>query len=215
MTAANRSLTTLLNQRRLFLTRERSDAAEIVYVCVDDGLPGGYPVGYAVPSRAGTWFAYARSRPGRVFACDQVDAGLPSAEAAVRAVIDHARYGDVLYALERGVGSDATYTTELHRDHAAWLVALDEPEGITDLGGGRVRFTGPAVAYLRGLPARLGCHVDQEDRIWLAGQPHRLIREPRPPSRPAPEEARTDRRLPDRLPDRLAEPADGYEGRFR
>ncbi|MGW7362044.1 hypothetical protein ACWGI8_01120 [Streptomyces sp. NPDC054841] len=179
MTVSDRSLTTLLKQRMLFLTRERSDAAEIVYVCVDDGLPGGYPVGYVMPSRAGTWFAYARVRPGRVFACDQVDAGLLSIDAAVRAVLDHARYGDVLYALERGVGSDATYTTVLHPDHAAWLAALDEPEGITHLGDGRVRLTGPAVAYLRGLPERLGCHVDDEDRIWLAGESYRLIREPR------------------------------------
>lgn len=101
MTVIDRSLTRLLKQRRLFLTRERSDAAEIVYVCVDDGLPGGYPVGYVIPSRTGTWFAYARARPGRVFANDQVDAGLLSVEEAVRAVLDHARYGDVLFALEQ------------------------------------------------------------------------------------------------------------------
>ncbi|WP_328888539.1 hypothetical protein [Streptomyces sp. NBC_00316] len=177
MAVIESSLTTMLKQRRLFLTRERSDAAEIVYVCVDDGLPGGYPVGYVIPSRAGTWFAYARARPGRVFACDQVDAGLLSIDAAVRAVLGHARYGDVLYALEQGVGSDTTYTTEVRQDHAVWLAALAEPEGITHLGNGRVRFTGPAVAYLRGLPERLGCHVDDEDRIRLAGESYRLIRE--------------------------------------
>lgn len=186
MAVIESSLATMLKQRRLFLTRERSDAAEIVYVCVDDGLPGGYPVGYVIPSRAGTWFAYARARPGRVFACDQVDAGLLSIDAAVRAVLDHARYGDVLYALEQGAGSDAAYTTEVRQDHAVWLAALAEPEGITHLGNGRVRFTGPAVAYLRGLPERLGCHVDDEDRIRLAGESYRLIRETRHtgPARP-------------------------------
>ncbi|WP_392753198.1 hypothetical protein [Streptomyces sp. LN590] len=179
MTVIDRSLTRLLKQRRLFLTRERSDAAEIVYVCVDDGLPGGYPVGYVIPSRTGTWFAYARARPGRVFANDQVDAGLLSVEEAVRAVLDHARYGDVLFALEQRAGSDATYTAEVHRAHATWLAALAEPEGITHLGNGRVRFTGPAVAYLRGLPERLGCHVEDEDRIHLGGKSYRLTRETR------------------------------------
>ncbi|MFB6612831.1 hypothetical protein ACIGFK_15145 [Streptomyces sp. NPDC085524] len=179
MTVIDGSLTTLLKTRGLFLTRERSDAAGIVYVCVDDGLPGGYPVGYVVPSRAGTWFAYARARAGRVFACDQVDAGLPGIDAAVRSVLDHARYGDVLYALARESGSGETYTAELHREHAAWLASLSAPKGISRLGDGRVRLTGPAVAYLRGLPARLGCHVDAEDRIWLAGEPYRLVRETR------------------------------------
>ncbi|MET9582069.1 hypothetical protein ABZY10_02905 [Streptomyces sp. NPDC006539] len=195
MTVIDRSLTRLLKQRRLFLTRERSDAAEIVYVCVDDGLPGGYPVGYVIPSRTGTWFAYARARPGRVFANDQVDAGLLSAEEAVRAVLDHARYGDVLFALEQRAGSDATFTAEVHRAHATWLAALAEPEGITHLGNGRVRFTGPAVAYLRGLPERLGCHVDDEDRIHLGGESYRLTRETRRTGDAHPEEEWADRGL--------------------
>ncbi|MFJ8013409.1 hypothetical protein [Streptomyces sp. NPDC096339] len=179
MTVIDGSLGALLKTRGLFLTQERSDAAGIVYVCVDDGLPGGYPVGYVVPSRAGNWFAYARARAGRVFACDQVDAGLSGIEAAVRSVLDHARYGDVLYALARESGSEDVYTVELHREHAAWLASLSAPKGITRVGDGRVRLTGPAVAYLRGLPRRLGCHVDVEDRIWLAGEPYRLVREPR------------------------------------
>ncbi|MEV7520430.1 hypothetical protein [Streptomyces sp. NPDC091371] len=179
MTVIDGSLTMLLKARGLFLTREESDAAGIVYVCLDDGLPGGYPVGYVVPSRAGSWFAYARARAGRVFACDQVDAGLSGIEAAVRAVLDHARYGDVLYALARDSGAEVSYTAELRRDHATWLASLPAPNGITHLGGGRVRLTGPAVAYLRGLPERRGCHVDAEDRLWLAGEPYRLVRETR------------------------------------
>ncbi|MFD9726392.1 hypothetical protein [Streptomyces sp. NPDC059072] len=171
MTVIDGSLTALLMTRGLFLTRERSDAAGIVYVCVDDGPPGGYPVGYVVPSRTGSWFAYARARAGRVFACDQVDAGLTGIEAAVRAVLDHARYGDVLYALARERESGDAYTVELHWELAAWLASLSAPRGISRLGARKVRLTGPAVAYLRGLPQRLGCHVDAQDRIWLAGRP--------------------------------------------
>ncbi|WP_210588850.1 hypothetical protein [Streptomyces sp. GESEQ-35] len=94
------SLTSLLQQRRLFLTPERRRAGVVVYVCVDDGFPGGFPVGRVIPCEAGTWSAYARVRSGRVFADDLVSAGLPSLEEAVRAVVGHARYGDVLLAME-------------------------------------------------------------------------------------------------------------------
>ncbi|PBC62722.1 hypothetical protein BKI49_15780 [Streptomyces sp. Tue6028] len=180
MTVIDRSLTGQLKRRGLFLTQERSDVAEIVYVCVDDGLPGGFPVGYVIPSRAGAWSAYARVRPGvRVFATDEVGTGLPDVVEAVRAVLDHARYGDVLFALEQETDRDGTYTAQVRREHAAWFAALDAPEGITQLGDGRIRLTAPAVAYLRGLPARLGCHVDGDDRIRLAGESYVLTREPR------------------------------------
>ncbi|MEV3854993.1 hypothetical protein AB0J38_11780 [Streptomyces sp. NPDC050095] len=170
-------LVALLKQRGLHLTQERSDAAEITYVCVRDGLPGGYPIGYVLPSRTGTWFAYARARPGRIFACDQVDSGLPSSDAAVRAVVGHARYGDVLQAMELAAGSTATYTVDLPRRHAARLAARAETDGVTRIGPGRVRLTAAAVAYLRGQPERLGRHVDPDNRLWLEGQPHPLIRE--------------------------------------
>ncbi|MCQ4213156.1 hypothetical protein [Streptomyces longispororuber] len=179
VTVVDRPLTALLKQRGLYLNQERSDAAEIMYVCLRDGLPGGYPVGYVLPSRTGTWFAYARSRPGRVFACDQVESGLFSVESAVRAVLGHARYGDVLRAMELAAGSTATYTADLPRRHAARLAALAEPDGVTRLGAGRVRLTAAAVAYLRGLPERHGPHVDHENRIWLTGDSYPLLREPR------------------------------------
>ncbi|MGW6142519.1 hypothetical protein ACWFRM_42365 [Streptomyces sp. NPDC055144] len=177
MTVADRPLTALLKQRGLHLTQERSDAADITYVCLHDGLPGGYPIGYVLPSRAGTWFAYARARPGRIFACDQVESGLSSAESAVRAVLDHAHFGDVLHAMELAAGSNATYTADLPRGHAARLTALAEPGGVTRLGNRRVRLTATAVAYLRGLPKQHGCHVDHEDRIWLGGESYALTRE--------------------------------------
>ncbi|MFJ8020549.1 hypothetical protein [Streptomyces sp. NPDC096311] len=122
---------------------------EIVYVCVDDGLPGGFPIGHVIrtgASGAGSWSAYARVRPGRVVANDQAATSLLT------------------------VG-------EVHRDHATHLAALDEPEGVTHLGNGTVRFTSPAVACLRSLPERLDCRVDGENRIRLAGESYPLIRE--------------------------------------
>ncbi|WP_075027157.1 hypothetical protein [Streptomyces mirabilis] len=69
----------------------------------------------------------------------------------MNAVLDPARYGDVMFALEQRSGSVVTYIAEVHRDHATRLAALDEPEGITRLGNGTVRFTSPAVAHLRSL----------------------------------------------------------------
>ncbi|MEB8338062.1 hypothetical protein [Streptomyces endophyticus] len=185
MTVVDRPLTTLLRQRGLFLTQERSDAAEIMYVCVRDGLPGGYPVGYVLPSRAGTWFAYARARPGRIFACDQVDSGLFSLVSAVRAVLEHAHFGDVLQALERAAGVTTTYTADLPRVHVARIAAVAGPDGLARLGRGRVRLTATTVAYLRGLPRRLDCYVDEENRIRVEGETYLLTREGRPGPSPS------------------------------
>ncbi|MFI1397538.1 hypothetical protein [Streptomyces sp. NPDC020681] len=111
MAVIDRSLTRLLKQRMLFLSPDRTDAADadVVYVCVDDGLPGGFPVGRVILSDTGTWSAYARVRPGRVFANDRVSAGLLSLDEAVRAVVDHARYGDVVSALEQEADCVTTY----------------------------------------------------------------------------------------------------------
>ncbi|MFE1272042.1 hypothetical protein [Streptomyces sp. NPDC058758] len=66
----------------------------VVYVCVDDGFPGGFPLGRAIRDDDGTWCAYARFRPGRVFADDRVATGLPDLRAAVREVLAHARPTD-------------------------------------------------------------------------------------------------------------------------
>lgn len=108
MADVDRSLTSLLNQRRLSFSPEpeRAAAMDAVYVCVDDGFPGGVPIGHVTLSDTGTWSAYARVRPGRVFAEDQVSAGLPTLEDAVRAVLEHARYEDVLADLESGRESE-------------------------------------------------------------------------------------------------------------
>ncbi|MER7176916.1 hypothetical protein [Streptomyces mesophilus] len=169
------SLTDLLSERGLFLTQDEGDATGAVYVCVRDGLPGGYPIGYALPSRTGTWFAYARSRPGRIFACDQVDAGLWSLESALRAVLSHARYGDVLYALEQAVGTDATYVVKVPR---SWTARLTDLPGITATGR-TLRLTSPALALLRGQPERDGCYADLTGRLWLDGEAYELRREGR------------------------------------
>ncbi len=167
-------LTNLLAERGLFLTQDDGDASATVYICVRDGLPGGYPIGYALPSRTGTWFAYARSRPGRIFSCDQVDAGLWSLESALRSVLAHARYGDVLYALEESTGTDVTYTVKVPRSWSARLSALP---GITHTSGRTLRLTSPAVALLRGQPERGGCYADLAGRLWLEGASYELRRE--------------------------------------
>ncbi|MBC9719015.1 hypothetical protein H9Y04_41465 [Streptomyces sp. TRM66268-LWL] len=176
------SLTDLLSARGLFLTQDEGDATGAIYLCVRDGLPGGYPIGYALPSRAGTWFAYARSRPGRIFACDQVDSGLWSPESALRSALAHARYGDVLYALEQSTGTDTTYTVKVPRSWATHLTALPgvtvRPAG-PSLTSRTLRLTAPAVALLRGQPERDGCHADLAGRLWLAGVGYELRREVR------------------------------------
>ncbi|MGW4055658.1 hypothetical protein ACWENA_33045 [Streptomyces sp. NPDC004779] len=66
----------------------------VVYVCLDDGFPGGFPIGRAIRDDDGTWCAYARFRPGRIFADDRVATGLPDLRAAVREVLAHARHTD-------------------------------------------------------------------------------------------------------------------------
>lgn len=102
LAVVDRYLTRLLNERRLFLSPEpeRTAATDAMYVCVDDGFPGGVPIGHVTPSDAGTWSAYARVRPGRIFAEDLVSGELSSLEDAVRAVLEHARYEDVMAELE-------------------------------------------------------------------------------------------------------------------
>jgi hypothetical protein len=109
-----------------------------------------------------------------------VAGGLRGIEAAIHAVLDHAHYGDIMAALERKSGNNATYTATVYEGQAAWLATLDEPDGITHLGGGAVRFTSPAIAYMRSLPEHVGstgCRVDNEDRLWIAGSSYRLTRE--------------------------------------
>ncbi|MEV0743783.1 hypothetical protein OG345_24350 [Streptomyces sp. NBC_01220] len=96
MTVIDESLARILEERGLFLSLERTETVEVGYLCVDDGIPGGFPIGYVMSSGAGTWSAYARVRPGRVFVNDRVSTGLPDIGEAVRSVLTRARFEDVM-----------------------------------------------------------------------------------------------------------------------
>ncbi|MGW7516993.1 hypothetical protein ACWGJ2_15515 [Streptomyces sp. NPDC054796] len=63
--------------------------------------------------------------------------------------------------------------------HSEWLGALGRPKGVTDLGGGRVRLTSAAVAYLRGSPGHMP-YADVDDLFHLdpMDPPYQLTREP-------------------------------------
>ncbi|WP_157870107.1 MULTISPECIES: hypothetical protein [unclassified Streptomyces] len=95
MAAESNARTSPSRQRGILLVPDRPvEQGGVVYVCVDDGFPGGFPIGRAIRDDDGTWCAYARFRPGRVFADDRVATGLPDLRAAVRKVLAHARYTD-------------------------------------------------------------------------------------------------------------------------
>ena len=68
------------------------------------------------------------------------------------------------------------YVGTFPRISVDWLLDLDQPAGITDLGDGRVGFTAAAFTYLRNLPDHLDGHIDGTDTIWLAGDPYKLTR---------------------------------------
>ncbi|MFD8010737.1 hypothetical protein [Streptomyces sp. NPDC058955] len=93
MTPESNALTSPSGQYGILLVLDRPvERGGVVYVCVDDGFPGGFPVGRAIRGDDGTWCAYARVRPGRVFADDRVATGLRDLRMAVRKVLAHARY---------------------------------------------------------------------------------------------------------------------------
>lgn len=170
----------LLEQRNLFLRTEHDRFEEVVFVCVDDGEPGGYPVGHVMgASGGGAWRAYARVPQGTWFGDARVATGLATVDDAIRAVLEHARYADYLRAVERSAGTvTKTYTAAVDPGHAEWLTTLEEPEGITHLGDGRVRFTESAVAYLRNPPTQLGLFVEvQGDDLVLDLTPYKLTRD--------------------------------------
>jgi hypothetical protein len=68
------------------------------------------------------------------------------------------------------------YVGTFPKVHADWLLSLDEPIGITDLGNGRVGFTAEAFTYLRNLPEILDGRIDGNDTIWIAFDPYKLTR---------------------------------------
>jgi len=169
----------LLEQRNLFLKTEHDGSEKIVYVCVDDGMPGGLPVGHAIRTAGGVWLAYARVPQGDYPGTAQVAVGLPTCDAAIRAVLDHARYADILRSVERSTGAAAkTYTAVVDPGHAEWLTTLEEPQGITHLGNGEVRFTEAAIAYLRNPPPPLSLFIEvQGDQLILDFMTYRLTQD--------------------------------------
>lgn len=170
----------LLEQRNLFLKPEHDDFGKVVYVCVDDGTTGGFPVGHVIPTAGGgAWLAYARIPQRGSFGTAQVAVGVPTFDAAIRAVLDHARSADILRAAERSQGAAArTYTAVVDPGHAEWLGTLEEPAGITQLGNGRVRLTEAAVAYLRNPPSPLSLYVQvQGDELVVDLVPYKLARD--------------------------------------
>jgi hypothetical protein len=169
----------LLEQRNLFVKTEHDGPEKIVYVCVDDGAPGGLPIGHVIGTPGGVWLAYARVPQGTYFGSAQVARGLPTCDAAIRAVLDKARYTDVLRSIERkSATATKTYTAVVDPGHAEWLAQLEQPQGITRLGNDKVRFTEAAVAYLRNPPPPLSLFVEvQGDELVLDYMTYKLARD--------------------------------------
>jgi hypothetical protein len=164
------SLTKLLKERGLHLRKAKPGRhvgdEETFLVLVDDGHPDGFQVGHVVAAAGGmTWLPYARTDGGRT---RQVGVGLLSFGAAIQAVVEHARFDDILRAVEARSGRGTTYSAVVDEGHAEWLAALEEPEGITNLGNGRVRFTESAVAFLRNPPSPLNLYVQVHGADELA-----------------------------------------------
>jgi hypothetical protein len=175
------SLKKLLKQRRLYLRKakpgQHARGEETFFVLLDDGHEDGFQVGHVVEVAGGlAWIAYARAQG---YASRKVAVGLPSFEAAVQAVIDHARYDDILRATEARSGTVTTYTAVVDEGHAEWLAALEEPKGITHLGNGRVQFTESAVAFLRNppMPLALYLEVQADNELVLDLCSYRLTRD--------------------------------------
>ncbi|TXS35603.1 hypothetical protein EAO75_43920 [Streptomyces sp. uw30] len=164
------SLTKLLKERGLYLRKAQPGQhvahEETLLVRVADGSPDGFQVGHVVSAAGGmTWIPYARTGGHHT---SKVGAGLLSFAAAVQAVVEHARYDDILRAVEAKSGRGTTYTAVVDEGHAEWLAALEEPKGITNLGNGRVRFTESAVAFLRNPPMPLSLYVQVHGADELA-----------------------------------------------
>ncbi len=68
------------------------------------------------------------------------------------------------------------YTANMDEASASWLAGLDEPQGITHLGNGKVRFSQSAYSYLRNVPPHMDVHIDSHDRICLSEGSYQLTR---------------------------------------
>ncbi|MCX5195531.1 hypothetical protein OOK31_16730 [Streptomyces sp. NBC_00249] len=175
-----RALKEQLKVRRLFLFREPAsphDRGEVtVSVRLDDGHPDGFPVGHVV-STPSTWIAYARVPHGNSFR-NREFLGPLTYEEALERVVTFARYDDLLRHSERA-GRARTYSVVMGVERAEWLAGHTEPAGITHLGGGRVRLTESAVAYLRNPPPSVGLFlfVTDRDKLWIDGDTYPMTRD--------------------------------------
>lgn len=180
-----------LRRRNLFL--RRGDTPTTLEVRVDDGSRGGFLIGWVKQEphsfRPGhrAWQSYARSAinepgywHGRVRGRYEVygGGGEETIEKALYEVLYAASYGDVLAASEAGSGRSGTYVGTIDQRQAEWLGSLDLPEGMTHLGGGKMRFTDIAVAYFRGGP-QSGPYIDATYLLYLdpMDDPYQLTRE--------------------------------------
>ncbi|MFE6667510.1 hypothetical protein ACFVFH_28615 [Streptomyces sp. NPDC057697] len=180
-----------LRRRSLFL--RSGDTPKSVEIRVDDGSRDGFVIGWvrqephAFRPRSLAWQAYARHAmndpdywrrrvEGRY--AEYGGGGEESVESAIREVLYAASYGDVLAARERETGGNGTYVGTIDERQAQWLGSLDEPKGMTHLGGGRIRFTGTAAAYFRGGP-QSGPYIDATHLLHLdpLDEPYQLTRE--------------------------------------
>ncbi|ATY09663.1 hypothetical protein CU254_03675 [Amycolatopsis sp. AA4] len=178
-------------QMRNLLVRQPD--RKTVRVCADDGSREGFPIGWAelAPSHGRpAWHTVYRSVPGddssywrggiarRAGYQPMEYGGSDEIRLAIDEILTLARWGDVLADREIRSGRTGTYTAVMDPAQAEWLAGLDEPKGITHLGGGRVRLTNVVVALFRGSPDPHP-HVDANDLFHLdpLDAPIQLIRE--------------------------------------
>ncbi|MGW2223991.1 hypothetical protein [Streptomyces formicae] len=146
----DRSLEQVLAHRQLFLRTEHG--GRTVVVCLADGSPEGFEIGRVLSGTGPTgWVVRHRLRlPDGTYDV-QENEGLSwiGLDQHIADVLQFAAYADVLRRKEVTSGVATTYTARLGPELAAWLADVPAPEGITDLGDGRVRLTESAVAHLR------------------------------------------------------------------
>ncbi|WP_406065432.1 hypothetical protein OG462_39240 [Streptomyces sp. NBC_01077] len=168
-----------LEVRNLFLYQEPSmgrPGEQAVSVRLNHGTPDGFPVGHVVSSGS-TWVSYARVPHGGTFRNKEF-LGPQTFEEALDTVLTFARYDDLVRFSEAS-GRTRGYTVVMGVERAEWLADRTEPAGITHLGGGRVRLTESAVAYLRNPPPSVGLFlfVTDSNKLWIDGDTYPMTRD--------------------------------------
>ncbi|MEV5975831.1 hypothetical protein [Streptomyces sp. NPDC052114] len=145
----DRSFKEVLERRKLFL--RPIGGGGTVLVCVADGSPEGFEIGRVVLGRpSGAVIRYRVRRPDKSYEVQESEClSWLTFQDHVGDILSLASYDDVLRRAEISSGVASTYTADLGEERAAWLAEVPAPEGITDLGNGRVRLTESAVAFLR------------------------------------------------------------------